>query len=84
MIDQYYFKERLNEYSDQFIVNQNYPLCPDEIYLNSDTTNLQSGGIKKVNIPEGTELNTIKFFGSQYAIYVLWFNINKIYLFWKF
>ena len=65
---------------DQFIVNENYPLCPDEIYLNSDTTNLQSGGIKKVNIPEGTELNTIKlvFNGQITSLYQIFYGLVNL------
>ena len=45
----------------QFIVNENYNYCPSSISSNNNGITLDSTNCKKINIPEGSTTNTIKF-----------------------
>ena len=46
---------------DQFIVNENYIYCPSSISSNNNGITLDSTNCKKINIPEGSTTNIIKF-----------------------
>ena len=45
---------------EQIIIGGNNDLCPNKIYLNSNLINIQNSNCKKINIPEGSNINTIK------------------------
>ena len=45
---------------EQNIINRDFSLCPDEIYLNSNPVSFSQRNCKKITIPEGTNTSTIK------------------------
>ena len=71
---------KISGIGDQFILNENFTLCPSSIYLNNEPITIDETNCKKINIQEGSSVNIIKlvFSGTITSLKGIFLNMKNL------